>query len=73
MKSTYSIQTGKPQQNAYIEYSNRSVKYERLSQHYWESISEAQEFAVRWMCKHYYHPKTALGSIILKQLLTIVA
>jgi transposase InsO family protein len=38
------IQPGKPQQNAYVERFNRTVRYEWLSQHYWESINEVQEF-----------------------------
>ena len=45
------IQPGKPQQNAYVERFNRTVRYEWLSQHYWESINEVQEFATQWMYK----------------------
>jgi putative transposase len=42
------IQPGKPQQNAHVERFNRTVRYEWLSQHYWESINEVQEFATQW-------------------------
>ena len=34
------IQTGKPQQNDYVERFNRTVRYECLSQYYWSSIEE---------------------------------
>jgi putative transposase len=30
------IQPGKPQQNAYVERFNRTVRYEWLSQYYWD-------------------------------------
>ncbi len=43
------IQSGKPQQNAYVERFNRTVRYEWLSQHYWQSIDEVQMFATQWM------------------------
>ena len=42
-------QPGKPQQNAYVERFNRTVRYEWLSQHYWESINAVQEFATQCM------------------------
>lgn len=48
---TAHIQPGKPQQNAYVECLNRTVRYEWLSKHYWESINEVQEFATEWMYK----------------------
>jgi putative transposase len=43
------IQPGKPQQNAYIERYNRTVRHEWLDQHIIESIEEAQEFATKWL------------------------
>ena len=46
------IQPGKPQQNAYVERFNRTVRYEWLSQHYWQSVDEVQDFATRWMYKY---------------------
>ncbi len=42
------IQPGKPQQNAYVERYNRTVRHEWLDQNIIESIDEAQEFATQW-------------------------
>ncbi len=39
------IQPGKPQQNAYIERYNRTVRGEWLSQYIFETIEEAQDQA----------------------------
>ena len=43
------IQPGKPQQNAYIERYNRTVRYEWLDQNIFETIQEAQEQATKWL------------------------
>ncbi len=43
------IQPGKPQQNSYVERFNRTVRYEWLSQYYWDDLAEVQLFATRWM------------------------
>ena len=43
------IQPGKPQQNAYIERYNRTVRYDWLNQYLFESIAEVQEYATQWM------------------------
>ena len=43
------IQPGKPQQNAYIERYNRTVRHEWLDQHIIENIEEAQDFATQWL------------------------
>jgi len=32
------IQPGRPQQNAYVEQFNRTVRYERLSQYLWRDL-----------------------------------
>ena len=42
------IQPGKPQQNAYIERYNRTVRHEWLDQYIIESIEEAQDHATQW-------------------------
>ena len=42
------IQPGKPQQNAYIERYNRTVRYDWLGQHLFYSLNELQEYATRW-------------------------
>ena len=44
------IQPSNPQQNAYVERFNRTVRYKWLSQYYWTSLEEVQKFAPRWMC-----------------------
>jgi putative transposase len=36
------IQPGKPQQNAYVERFNRTVRYEWLSQYYWDDLAHVQ-------------------------------
>jgi putative transposase len=40
------IQPGKPQQNAYVERYNRTVRYDWLGHYLFESIAEAQDYAV---------------------------
>ena len=68
------VQPDKPQQNAYVERFNRTVRYEWLSQHYWESINEVQEFATQWMYKYNnQHLNMALGGITPKQQVAMVA
>ena len=43
------IQPGKPQQNAYVERYNRTVRHEWLDQHLFESMEQAQESATQWL------------------------
>ena len=43
------IQPAQPQQNAYIERYNRTVRHEWLDQHIIENIEEAQDFATQWL------------------------
>ena len=43
------IQPGKPQQNAYIERYNRTVRGEWLGQHIFETIEEVQNQATKWL------------------------
>lgn len=42
------IQPGKPQQNAYIERYNRTVRYDWLGQHLFSSLDELQSYATQW-------------------------
>ena len=67
------IQPGKPQQNAYIERYNRTVRYDWLNQYLFESIAEVQEYATQWMW-HYNHerPNMGLGGITPKQKLKLL-
>ena len=68
------IQPGKPQQNTYVERFNRTVRYEWLSQHFWENINAVQVFATEWMYKYnYQRPNMALGGITPKQRLIMAA
>lgn len=68
------IQLGKPQQNAYVECFNRTVRHEWLDQHLFESIAHAQETATQWLW-YYNHERTnmALGGMTPSQKLTIAA
>jgi len=43
------IQHGNPQQNAYVERYNRTVRYSWLSQYLFESITEVQDYATQWL------------------------
>ena len=61
----YIQQPGNPQQNAYIERFNRTVRYEWLSQYYWNSLSEVQDFATHWMWSYNHHrPHMALDGFM---------
>ena len=68
------IQPGKPQQNAYVERFNRTVRYEWLSQYYWENLEEARLFATSWMYDYNHNrPNMALGGFTPKQRLAMAA
>jgi len=68
------IQPGKPQQNAYVERFNRTVRYEWLSQYYWQDLEEVQLFATQWMYDYNHdRPNMALGGITPKQRLVMAA
>ena len=41
------IQPGKPQQNAYIERYNRTVRYDWMAHYLFDSIEEVQDYATR--------------------------
>ncbi len=43
------IQPGKPQQNAYIERYNRTVRTEWLGRYHFESIEDVQDHATQWL------------------------
>ena len=68
------IQPGKPQQNAYVERFNRTVRYEWLAQYCFDVISEVQDFATRWVWNYNHErPNMALGGITPKQRLAMAA
>lgn len=43
------IQPGNPQQNAYVERFNRTVRYDWLNQHLFETLDEVQKHATDWL------------------------
>jgi putative transposase len=43
------IRPGNPQQNAYVERYNRTVRYDWLTRHLLESIEEVQERTTNWL------------------------
>jgi putative transposase len=58
------IQPGKPQQNAYIERYNRTVRGEWLGQDIFATIKEAQEQATRWLWTYNNdRPNMGIGGI----------
>lgn len=62
------IEPGKPQQNAYIERYNRTVRYDWLTQYLFDSIEHVQEYATRWLWSYNHErPNMALGGITPKQ------
>ena len=68
------IQPGNPQQNAYVERYNRTVRYDWLNQYLFSNISEVQEFATKWLW--FYNnerPNMAIGGITPKQRLAMAA
>ena len=66
------IQPGKPQQNAYIERYNRTVRYDWLAQYLFDTIEEVQEHATRWLWTYNNErPNTAIGGIPPRQKLAV--
>jgi len=58
------IQPGKPQQNAYVERYNRTVRHEWLDQNQFASIKEAQHQATTWLWTYNnQRPNMAIGGI----------
>jgi putative transposase len=62
------IQPGKPQQNAYVERYNRTVRYDWLNQYILETIEDAQQAATEWLWTYNNERSNmAIGSIAPKQ------
>jgi putative transposase len=58
------IQPGNPQQNAYVERFNRTVRHEWLDQHLFESIDYARKTATEWLWRYNNErPNMANGGI----------
>ena len=68
------IQPGQPQQNAYIERYNRTVRHEWLDQYIIESIEEAQDHATQWLWTYNNdRPNMGIGGITPAQKLKMAA
>jgi putative transposase len=58
------IQPGQPQQNAYVERYNRTVRHEWLDQYIIESTEEAQDQATQWLWTYNNdRPNMGIGGI----------
>jgi len=58
------IQPGKPQQNAYVERYNRTVRHEWLEMNEFQSIEHAQDEATKWLWTYNnVRPNMAIGGI----------
>nr|CRH05273.1 Integrase, catalytic region [Candidatus Magnetococcus massalia] len=68
------IQLGHPQQNAYVERYNRTIRYDWLSQYLFTSIREVQEMATSWLWSYNHErPNMAIGGITPNQKLAMAA
>ena len=68
------IQPGKPQQNAYVERYNRTVRYGWLARTLFDTIEQVQDRATRWLWSYNHErPNMALGGITPMQKLALAA
>jgi putative transposase len=68
------IEPGQPQQNAYVERYNRTVRYDWLAHHLFDTLEEIQEFATRWLWTYNHErPNMALDGMTPKQKLALAA
>lgn len=68
------IQPGKPQQNAYVERYNRTVRHEWLGQYIFETITEVQDHATDWLWTYNHdRPNMGIGGITPAQKLKLAA
>lgn len=68
------IQPGQPQQNAYVERYNRTVRHEWLDLYSFETIAEAQNIATDWMWTYNNErPNVGIGGITLAPKLKMAA
>ncbi|WP_392561009.1 IS3 family transposase [Orbus sturtevantii] len=67
------IQPGNPQQNAYIERFNRTVRYDWLSHYIYRDITELQDKATRWLWTYNHErPNMGIGGITPIQKLKLI-
>jgi putative transposase len=68
------IQPDKPQQNAYVERFNQTVRYDWLAQHLFDDLEQIQEHATDWMwIYNHQRPNMAIGGITAKMKLAMAA
>lgn len=62
------IQPGNPQQNAYVERYNRTVRYDWLNHHIFKEMEDVQEEATKWLWTYNNErPNMAIGGITPRQ------
>ena len=65
---------GKPQQNAYVERYNRTVRHKWLDQNIVGSIEEAQNYATKWLWTYNNErPNMGIGGMTPAQKLKLAA
>jgi len=68
------IQPGNPQQNAYVERYNRTVRYDWLNQYLFENIEEVQDYATKWLWTYNNErPNMGIGGLTPRQKLRTAA
>ena len=68
------IQPGKPQQNAYVERYNRTVRQEWFGQFIFNTIEEVREHATRWLWTYNnQRPNMGIGGITPAMKLNLAA
>ena len=68
------VQPGKPQRNAYVERFNRTIRFEWLSQYYFEDQAHVRGFATQRMWQYNHErPNMAIDGITPKQRLLAAA
>ena len=68
------IQPGNPQQNAYVERFNRTVRYNWPGHYMFESIAQVQDYGTNWIWTYNHErPNMTLGAITSKQKLALAA
>lgn len=68
------IQPGNPQQNAYIERFNRTLRYAWLAQNVFGSIAQVQDMATAWLWSYNHErPNSANGGLTPAQKLAMAA